>query len=216
MGWHGCGSIRIATTREEVDWFHHVQTIADTVGFRMQVLGPDEIRAINPFVTTAGVLAGAWTLDDGHVDPAGCCNALAIGAKQMGAQIILRNRVIDINALPSGEWQVVTEQGVITCEHVVNTGGCYANVVGKMVGVSVPITNMLHEYIVTEAIEEFVARDEEIPVMRDPYTRTYYRQEQKSGLIGIYEPDCEEAWADLCKRRHQECGARRDPTFTGR
>ena len=35
----------------------------------MQVIGPDEIRRINPFVTTEGVLAGAWTLDDGYVDP---------------------------------------------------------------------------------------------------------------------------------------------------
>mgnify|MGYP003905032781 CR=1 FL=1 len=45
-----------------------VEGVAANIGFRMQVIGLDEIRRLNPFVTTEGVLAGAWTLDDGHVE----------------------------------------------------------------------------------------------------------------------------------------------------
>ena len=78
--WHGCGGIRLATTQAELEWFKHVADIAKHIGYRMDVIGPDEIRRINPFVDTTGVIAGAWTLDDGHVDPAGTCNAMAKGA----------------------------------------------------------------------------------------------------------------------------------------
>ena len=46
---------------------------------------------------------------------------------------------------------------------------------------------MQHTYIVTDPIREFIERDVEIPVMRDPYASAYFRQEQKAGLIGIYE-----------------------------
>ncbi len=185
--WHGCGGIRLATTQAELEWFKHVADIAKNIGYRMEVIGPDEIRRINPFIDTTGVIAGAWTLDDGHVDPAGTCNAMAIGARNMGASIIRHNRVTDIHQRPSGEWEVVTEKGTIIAEHVVNAAGSYARMVSRMVGSDAPIFNTEHQYFITEPIPEFVERDEEIPVMRDPTASSYYRQEQKSALIGIYE-----------------------------
>jgi len=194
-GWHDVGGIRLATTKEELDNFRIVEGIAKNVGFRMQIVSPEEIRRLNPFVNTEGVLAGAWTLDDGYIDPAGCCNAMAMGAKNKGATIIRHNRVIDIKLLPNGEWEVITWQGNIVCEHVVNAGGCYAARIGAWVGLDLPITPMKHQYLVTEPIKEFIDRDEEIPVMRDPYPNAYYRQEQNAGLIGIYERSgTQEAW----------------------
>jgi dimethylglycine dehydrogenase len=193
--WHGCGGIRLATTQAELEWFKHVSDIAKHIGVRMEVIGPDEIRRINPFVDTAGVLAGAWTLDDGHVDPAGTCNAMAKGATKMGATIIRKNRVVDINLRPSGEWEVVTEEGTIIAEHVVNAAGCFARKVSQMVGSDVPIWNTEHQYFITEPIQEFIDREEEMPVMRDPSASSYYRQEQNSALIGIYETEvATEAW----------------------
>ena len=196
VSWHASGSIRLALTREDLDWFRYMQGIAANIGFRMEIIGVDEIKKLNPFFDTTGVLAGAWTLDDGHADPAGLCNAMARGATNMGAKIMKHNRVTDIRPLPSGEWEVVTEKGNVVAEIVVNAAGCYARQVARMVGTDLPISNMQHQYIVTGPVQEFLDRDEEIPVMRDPYASAYLRQEQKSGLIGIYEHDnLAEAWA---------------------
>ncbi|MFO1169883.1 MAG: FAD-dependent oxidoreductase [Hyphomicrobiaceae bacterium] len=196
-GWHGCGGIRFATTQEELDWFKYVDGISRDIGFRMQIIGPDEIKRLNPFVTLDGVIAGAWTLDDGHLDPASGCRALASGAKQLGAEILLHSRVTAIAQQPSGEWLVTSEKAEFLAEHVVNSAGCYAREVGKMVGLDLPIVNMQHQYVVTESIPEFRERTEEIPVMRDPWTSGYYRQEQKAGLIGVYEPEgAKVAWDD--------------------
>jgi dimethylglycine dehydrogenase len=195
-GWHGCGGIRLATTAAEVDWFRHVAGFSANIGFHMEVIAPARIKELNPWIKTDGILAGAWTNMDGHVDPSSACNALAAGARQMGATIIRRNRVTGITQLPSGEYRVATEQGDITCEHLVNAAGCYAREVGKWVGIDTPITNMEHQYLVTEPLEEFKGTDIELPVMRDPATAGYYRQEQKAGLIGIYEHfGSHEAWA---------------------
>ncbi|MDH3451753.1 MAG: FAD-dependent oxidoreductase, partial [Gammaproteobacteria bacterium] len=195
VGWHGCGGIRFALTEAEVDYFKHVAGVATMLGFHMEIIDLAKIKELNPFVNTDGVLAGAWTTEDGHVDPAGCCNALIKGARDMGASVARRNRVLDIHQRASGEWEVITEQGSVTCEHVVNAAGCYARQVAQMVGSDVPITNVQHTFIVTEPIAEFVERNEEMPVMRDPYPSAYYRQEQKAGLIGIYETvNSEECW----------------------
>jgi dimethylglycine dehydrogenase len=194
-GWHGCGGIRFATTQEELNWFRYVEDISKNIGFKMQIISPEECKKINPFVNVDGVIAGAWTLDDGHVDPSSCCNAMAKGARDLGATIVRGNRVTDIKQRPSGEWEVFTEQGNVICEHVVNAGGCYADRIGAWVGVNIPYINLRHQYVVTEPIKEFVERDEEMPVMRDPYCSAYYRQEQKSGLIGIYEMEgSRDAW----------------------
>ncbi len=187
VSWHGCGGIRFATKPAEVEWFHRVAAVGKLIGFQCEIIDPAKIRQINPFVNTDGVLAGAWTTGDGHVDPAGCCNALARGARNMGATIVTGNRVLDLAQRPSGEWEVVTEQGTVLCEMVVNAAGCYARQISQMAGTDIPITNMMHTYLVTDTVPEFLSRDEEMPVMRDPYPSAYYRQEQKSGLIGIYE-----------------------------
>ena len=195
VSWHTSGSVRFALTERDLDWFKYVKGIADNVGFHMEIIGVDQIRKLNPFISTEAVLAGAWTRDDGHADPAGLTNAMARGARNMGARIIRHNRVVDINALPSGEWRVVTEKGVVIAETVVNAAGCYARQVAQMVDTDLPICNIQHHYLVSGPIPEFIERDEEIPVMRDPYSSAYLRQEQKSGLIGIYEHDnLAEAW----------------------
>jgi dimethylglycine dehydrogenase len=196
VSWHRSGGIRFATNARELAWFRYVQGFSKIIGFDMEIIPPEEIRRINPFVTTEGVIAGARTTGDGHADPSGICNALAIGAKNRGATIVRRNRVTGLSQLPTGEWDVATEQGVVRAEIVVNAAGCYARQVAQMAGIDIPVTNMEHHYIVTDPIPAFMERDEEIPVMRCPYVSGYFRQEQKSGLIGVYEnTGLAEAWA---------------------
>src|SRR3984893_14389098 len=107
----------------------------------MEIVGLDEIKRLNPLLTTANVLAAAWTRDDGHGDPSGLCNALAKAARDLGATGVRHNRVGDIRPRSGGEWEVVTEKGTIVAEIVVNAAGCYAREVAAMVGADAPITN---------------------------------------------------------------------------
>jgi dimethylglycine dehydrogenase len=196
VSWHPCGGLRLATNVHELAWLNYMYGYSKSIGFGMEIVGLDAIKRLNPFLTTDNVLAAAWTTDDGHGDPSGLCNALAKAARDLGATVQRHTRVVDIRARRSGEWEVITEQGTIIAEMVVNAAGCYAREVAKMVGADAPITNMQHHYVVTHPIQAFLDRSEEIPVMRDPYTSGYFRQEQKSGLIGVYEnTGLHEAWA---------------------
>ena len=196
VSWHPSGGIRLATNERELAWFKYILGYSKIIGFDMEIISPEEIRRIIPFLTTDGVIAGAYTTQDGHADPSGICNALAIGARQKGAKIVRQNRVNGLTQLPSGEWDVATQQGTIRAEIVVNAAGCYARQVAHMAGIDIPVTNMEHHYLVTDPIPAFAERDEEIPVIRCPYMSGYMRQEQQSGLIGVYENVAlAEAWA---------------------
>ena len=64
-GWHGCGSIRLATDKDEVDWFHYVQGVLRCVGAECHLIGPAEIAGLHPLLDTEGVLLGAYTPGDG-------------------------------------------------------------------------------------------------------------------------------------------------------
>ena len=196
VSWHKSGGIRLATNERELAWFKYIHGYSKIIGFDMEIIPPEEIRRINPFLTTEGVIAGAYTTGDGHADPSGLCNAMAIGAKNLGATIVRKTLVTGLMQLPSGEWDVITDKGTVRAEIVVNAAGCYARQVAQMAGIDIPVTNMEHHYVVTDPIPAFMERDEEIPVMRCPYVSGYFRQEQKSGLIGIYENiGLAEAWA---------------------
>jgi dimethylglycine dehydrogenase len=196
VSWHPCGGLRLATNAHELAWLKYVYGYSKSIGFGMEIVGVDEIRRLNPFLTIDNVLAAAWTTGDGHGDPSGLCNALVKGARDLGATVQRHNRVVDVRQRHSGEWEVLTEKGTFVAEMVVNAAGCYAREISRMVGSDAPITNMQHHYVVTHPIQAFLDRSAEIPVMRDPYTSGYFRQEQKSGLIGIYERSgLQEAWA---------------------
>ena len=188
VGFHDCGSLRIAYSDDELDWLRYTTSIGAALGHPMEIVGPDTIRELHPFYNLDGVKAALWTPEDGHVDPAGAAFALAAGARQGGAKVVRRNRVTGIRPEPNGEWRVVTERGDYVCEHVVNAGGAYARRIGQWNGLELPITCMTHHYLVTETVPEFLGLDDELPVVRDDAKVSgYVRMEQKSGLIGIYE-----------------------------
>ena len=98
-------------------------------------------------------------------------------------------RVIELNQRPNGTWDVVTEQGTIHAEHVVNAAGLWAKQVARMVGWEAPVSPLAHHYLITEEIPEVRAMDGEIPMMIDLEGFTYMRQELHGVLVGIYEID---------------------------
>ena len=198
--WHGCGSFRLAYTEDEMDWLRHTLSVGRSLEFNIELVGPEKVAELHPFYNLEGVLGALHTPDDGHVDPTNVTMAMAAGARQKGVKIIRQCRATNITQLPSGEWQVETDKGTITCEHVVNAGGTYARQMGEWSGLQLPMTSMTHHYFVTEPVPEFEALDKELPVIRDDKKVSgYIRMEQKRGLIGIYEKENPNSvWHDHC------------------
>jgi dimethylglycine dehydrogenase len=194
-GFHETGSLRLAYKKEDLQWFHYVKGILDIAGSPCSIISTDEIHKYHPFIKLDGIIGAFYTPEDGYTDPTSTTNAMAKGARDKGAKIYRKNRVTDIEQLPSGEWKVITEKGNITCEHVVNAAGSFCPEVSQMVGIkNVPSINMVHQYLVTDSHPEIEKLDKELPVVRDPDSSAYLRQEGKGLLIGPYEQDVA-AWA---------------------
>ena len=197
--WHGCGSLRMAYEDAEVDWIRYTLSVGKGLGHAMEIVGPDRIRELHPYYNLDGVQAALHTPHDGHVDPAGVTIAMAKGARMNGARILRHNRVTGISRKTNSEFVVHTKQGDIRAEQVVNAGGTYARQISAWLELDTPIANMLHHYLITDTVPEFLELDQELPVVRDDrQVSGYIRMEQQSGLIGIYEKvNAVSVWDDM-------------------
>lgn len=185
IGWHEVGGFRIATNDDEVDWMKSIMGVGKLLDLSMDLVGPEEVAKGNPFYKVDDVKAAVRTHEDGHIDPSGVTMALAAASRKRGAVIERHNRVT--GASRKGDmWLLQTEKGDVQAEHIVIAAGSYANQVGEWFGLKIPSVSCLHHYLVTDTVPEFAGRPE-LPVMRDNAFGGYIRQEQKSGLIGIYE-----------------------------
>ncbi len=190
-GLHHVGGLTLADTPERLDFLKAERAKHRHMGLSTEIVGPGEIAEIAPLVNTEGLLGALWDPLDGHLDPSGTTHAYARAARMAGAEISLRNRVLDLDRRPDGDWEVSTEEGVLVAEHVVNAAGLWAREVGAMAGVSLPLHPLEHQYLVTDDIPEVYERDGELPHVMDPSGGSYLRQEGRGLVIGMYERDCE-------------------------
>ncbi|MCP4188861.1 MAG: FAD-dependent oxidoreductase, partial [Gammaproteobacteria bacterium] len=192
---HQTGSIRVGFTKVEEQWFRNLESRSKNVGFEFNIISKAEARELNPFMNFDKARVIVSTPNDGHVDPTSVVMPLSKLARDNGAEVNRFTRVIEINALPSGEWEVVTDKGNIIAEHVVNASGCFAREVGAMVGVNIPLINLEHQYLVTETHPDIEALGWELPVCRDSWSDAYIRQEGLGFLVGPYEMWGSKPWA---------------------
>ena len=193
-GLHHVGGITIATEPERMDYLKAERAKHRYMGLETEIITPDEIASLCPVMNTDGVIGALYDPLDGHLDPSGTTHAYARAARRQGAEISLRNRVLELNQRSDGTWDVVTEEGTVSAEYVVNAAGLWAREVGEMAGLFLPLQPMEHQYLVTDDIPEVYERETELPHALDPAGETYLRQEGRGLVIGIYEHDCE-PWA---------------------
>ena len=187
VGLHMPGGYSLATTPARWEWLKSEAAIYETLGIGARLATAEEIVADCPIVDPAGLLGGLFDPHEGALDPHGTTHAFAGAARKRGADVILRNRVLALTAMPDGRWQLDTEAGAVTAEHVVNAAGLWARRVGRMVGIDLPLTPMQHHYLITEDLPELVARKTEMPCVTDLEGFTYLQQERKGVLLGVYE-----------------------------
>ena len=191
VGFSQVSNIRLATNWDRMDEYHQYAGVARTIGIEVNFLKPEEVKEIWPLCNIDGLVGAIQHPGDGYIQPADLTQALAIGARNRGAEI---NRGITVEGFewqPSGEWLVKSDQGDIRCEHVVSATGNFARRTGAMVGLDVPVIPVEHQYIVTEAHPEIVKRHEaglpEMGVLRESDGSWYLREEAGGLILGPYE-----------------------------
>lgn len=191
VGFSNCTNIRLARTKDRWDEYMYYAGVAQTIDVPVKLLTPEEVKEVWPLAETDDLLGAIQHLDDGYIQPADLTQALAKGARDMGATIYRYTSVTGIEQLPDGKWLVKTDKGDITADHVVSASGSFAAKTGKMVGLTVPVVPVEHQYIVTEPHPAIVERKAkglpEMGVLRESDSSWYMREENGGLLLGPYE-----------------------------
>ncbi|MBV8910039.1 MAG: FAD-binding oxidoreductase, partial [Gammaproteobacteria bacterium] len=138
INYHLTGSIRLAHTADRVDEFRHVISQGRAQQIDFELLSPAEIKARYPFIELDGLRAGLWDPKDGDIDPAQLTQALAKGARDLGASVHRHTRVTGLQQLPSGGWRIETPGGPIEAEYVINAAGYRGGEIAAMIGEYLP------------------------------------------------------------------------------
>ena len=187
---HGDGGIRLANTEEQMQGYRHFASMARGMGVEYEVIDAVECARRHPLISTDNLLGGLWDGEDGDIDPAQLCQALAFHARKAGAEVYRNTPVTGLTQHKDDTWTVHTEHGDIDCDIVVNAGGYRVNEVGAMMGVQHPVASMEHQYFITEDIPAIAEAGHRMPLLRCPISDYYSRQEKGGLLVGFYEQGC--------------------------
>jgi dimethylglycine dehydrogenase len=192
VGLHICGQLRIANTRERMDEFLSYIGIAEPMGLEAHILTPAEIKELHPLLNqSAQIKGGIFHPNDGHIASADITMAMAKLARDKGTKVYLNTEAEAYEQLADGQWKVRTNQGEITCEHLVFATGNYARENALKVGLELPAIPIVHQYWTTETVPELIARRDaglpELPILRDEDFGAYLREDAGSIQFGPYE-----------------------------
>ncbi|WP_343564423.1 GcvT family protein [Kiloniella sp. b19] len=201
MNYHVTGSIRLAHSKERMQEFERAKGMGLHQGMDLEILSPEDITERYPFIETHDLEGALYDPADGDIDPAQVTQALAKGARDLGAKIVRFCPATGVSR-DDDDWIVHTEQGDIRCTYVVNAAGYYAQRVGEWFkphgGRSVPMMVMSHQYLVFEEVEAVKNWAQEngrkLPLLRDVDTSYYLRQEGTGFNLGPYERNCKAHW----------------------
>ena len=192
VGWHKCGQLRVAKSRDRWDEYRSYMDTFETQDIRAQLLNDKQVKELWPLLRDDEEMLGAlYHPDDGHIAPADVTMAMARGARDRGAKIYLETEVKSVERTASGEWKIVTNRGEILAEHVISATGNYARQTGAMFGLEIPAVPIIHQYWITDAVSAIKKRKEaglpEMPILRDEGFEGYLREEGDGLMFGPYE-----------------------------
>ncbi len=190
-GYNPVGYLEFACSPARLEGMRRIADFDRGFGVIVEEISPGEIKHKWPLVDTKDMIAGFFTPGDGRVNPIDATIALAKGARMSGAQIIEEVEVTGIQQSNGRVSGVITDQGEIEAEYVVNCAGIWAHQIGKLSGVNVPLQAAEHYYLITEPIDGIHA---DLPVLVDLDRYAYYREETGGVLLGLFEPVAE-PWA---------------------
>lgn len=186
IGLHRVGYLFLLSTPEEVASFEAGVRLQNSLGVPSRMLTPQEARRLSPLITTDGLLAAAYSPDDGHCTPETVVHGYAAAARAHGARILRHTELTGIELHGDTVTAVSTNLGRIATDTVICAAGAWSRAVGAMVGVDLPVQPLRRQIAVTEPVPGLPPT---LPMTIDFTTSLYFHAEGPGLLLGMSDPD---------------------------
>jgi sarcosine oxidase subunit beta len=185
---HQVGYLFLLSTPEDVEGFERDVKLQNALGVTSRMIDVAEAKQLSPLISTDGLLAAAFSPDDGHCTPESVVLGYATAARRLGATLLTGVTVTGIEVESGEARRVVTDRGTITTGTVVCAAGAWSQAIGEMVGTALPVTPVRRQIIFTEPMPELPPV---VPFTIDFATSFYFHREGRGLLLGMSDPEQE-------------------------
>ncbi len=186
-GFSPVGFVEIAADEDRLEEYRRVAAFNRYCGVDVEEISAAEVAELFPLARTDDILAGFYVAGDGRANPVDVTMSLAKGARNLGVKVVEGVPVTGVLQEGDAVTGVRTAIGDIQAEYVVNCTGMWARQLGEQAGVTIPLQAAEHYYLITEQIPGI---SPDWPIIEDPASYGYYREEVGALLIGLFEPVC--------------------------
>ncbi|WP_328430367.1 NAD(P)/FAD-dependent oxidoreductase [Streptomyces sp. NBC_00443] len=186
IGLHRVGYLFLLSTPEEVAGFEAGVRLQNALGVPSRMIDPAEAQRLSPLITTDGLLAAAFSPDDGHCTPESVVHGYASAAREYGARLLRHNDVTGIELHGDRITAVTTTLARIATDTVICAAGPWSRTIGAMVGVDLPVVPLRRQVAVTEPA---AGLPPQLPMTIDFTTSLYFHTEGPGLLLGMSDPD---------------------------
>lgn len=177
---HQEGYLFVVTDEPTLARFRENVALQRSMGADVRVIAPADARALVPALNVDDALAAVWGPTDGHASPNDVVQAYAAQARARGVRIVEGTPVTGIVVERGRVAGVLTPAGTIATRLVVNAAGPWAPLVGRMVGLELPVDPRRRHIFVTDAFDGI---RHPLPLVTDTGSGFYCRSEQGAILM---------------------------------
>jgi len=184
------GGLEVARTPARMQELSRRCSQAKAWGIAAEVLPPEGVRKLVPYVDDSVILGGAHYPTVGVVDSLRAGTLMRERAQQVGALTVLAGaEVTGIEKTEDGRMAaVITTHGRIETDVAVICCGVWSPRIARMAGARIPLTPIVHQMISVGPIALFEGTEGEIsyPIVRDVDENMYERQHGGDMEVGSY------------------------------
>lgn len=183
---HRVGYLFLLSTPDDVESFQRDVELQNELGVASRMIDVAEARELSPLIDTEGLLAAAFSPDDGHCTPESVVLGYASAARRLGATLRTGVSVLDVEVAGEQARGVVTDQGTIQADTVICAAGAWSAAIGDMAGVELPVSPVRRQVMFTEPMPDLPPA---VPFTVDFATSFYFHREGRGLLLGMSDPD---------------------------
>jgi len=194
IDWEQGGYTFLTSNDKQINFLHEMVENQQDYGLNIDYIELKKIKQLIPGINVEYVLGGTHSPEDGHASPLLALHAFYRQAVKLGAIFHFNEKVINIITKNKEIKKVKSEKKTYRTEYVVNASGAFANYIGKMVGLDLPVIPESHEAGITEPIGNFFSTMVvDITPINDPVfgdsKNSYFYQTKEGQIIFCITPD---------------------------
>ena len=144
------GYLLLAGDEAELEMYRRTVALQRSLGGKVEIISPDDAARIVPGLRTDDLVGAAWGPKDGFADPNTACQGFAAAARRLGVEIVEGAAVTGVEVENGRVRAVVSSQGRIAAERVLNAAGPWAGRVAELVGHDLPLMPINRQIFLTK------------------------------------------------------------------